>query len=111
MTSIQKKECFLWISTNHFFVLSSSSYYTLFLLVGRNRDYTPTHAPEQLVQEYPQSSYAHFYLGTRYERLGKVNLAINNFKKAIEMEKKTQLPESEKLLVYRINLQDLEKKE
>jgi tetratricopeptide (TPR) repeat protein len=65
---------------------------------------------KKYVQEYPQSSFAHFYLGARYERLGEFNLAIDNFKKAIEMEKKTLLPESEKLIVYRINLQEVEEK-
>ena len=65
---------------------------------------------KKYVQEYPQSSFAHFYLGARHERLGEFNLAIDNFKIAIEMEKKMLLPESEKLIAYRLNLQNVEEK-
>jgi hypothetical protein len=63
---------------------------------------------KRYVQEYPGSSYAHFYLGIRYQSRSDIKSAISCYQKAIEVEKATSDPDSERIIMYEIRLHDVE---
>ncbi len=60
-------------------------------------------------EKYPNSSYAHFILGIRYERLINLPAAERYLLKAIELENNTEEPDSERLLVYNLGLKRIKK--
>lgn len=62
-------------------------------------------------EKYPNSSFAHFILGFRYERLENLKAAEQCMLKAIELEKATDEPDSERLLLYRIRLKAVREKQ
>ena len=61
------------------------------------------------VDVYPESSFAHYRLGRFYHLMGKLELAIKSYQKAIALEKKTLDPDSERLVTYNINLENADK--
>jgi len=62
-------------------------------------------------EKYPNSSYAHFILGFRYERLGNLKVAERCLLKAIELENNRDEPDSERLLSYNLRLKSIKKKQ
>jgi tetratricopeptide (TPR) repeat protein len=62
------------------------------------------------VEAYPESSFAHFRLGRFYHLMGELDSAIKCYRKAIALEMGTPNPDSERLVTYRVNLQNAEKK-
>lgn len=62
---------------------------------------------KEYVKKYPQSSYAYFCLGERYYSIEKYKEAKKCFEKALETENSQDEPDSEKIVVYKIRLQDV----
>ena len=60
-------------------------------------------------QKYPESSYAHYRLGRLHHQSGDFVSAKSSYLKALELEKATSNPDSERIITYTINLQDVEK--
>ena len=65
---------------------------------------------KQYVLNYPKSSWTQLYLGRIYERLDDFESAKNYYRKAIEFEKSNKEPDSERIITFTINLNDLEKR-
>jgi predicted alpha/beta superfamily hydrolase len=65
---------------------------------------------EAYVQEYPESSFAHYYVGTRYLKEQLIELAENQIRKALEIELSQFVPDSEKIFVYNLRMQELTEK-
>ncbi len=59
------------------------------------------------VQEYPESSYAHFYLGVRYQKAQLLELAQEYVQKALEIELGQFVPDSEKIFAYNLRMQEI----
>jgi predicted alpha/beta superfamily hydrolase len=59
------------------------------------------------VQEYPESSYAHYYVGTRYLKAQIIELAIEYVGKALEIELNQFVPDSEKIFAYNLRMQEI----
>ncbi|MHA2425106.1 MAG: alpha/beta hydrolase-fold protein [Candidatus Thorarchaeota archaeon] len=59
------------------------------------------------VQEYPESSYAHYYVGTRYLRAEHTELAEEYVRKALEIESNKFVPDSEKIFAYNLRIQEI----
>ncbi|MFW9964759.1 MAG: alpha/beta hydrolase-fold protein [Candidatus Sifarchaeia archaeon] len=59
------------------------------------------------VQKYPESSYAHYYLGTRYLRAQLIELAEEHVGKALEIESNQFVPDTEKIFVYNLRMQEI----
>ncbi|MFW9815501.1 MAG: alpha/beta hydrolase-fold protein, partial [Candidatus Thorarchaeota archaeon] len=59
------------------------------------------------VQKYPESSYAHYYLGTRYLRAQLIELAEEHVGKALEIESNQFVPDSEKIFAYNLRMQEI----
>ncbi|MFW9870708.1 MAG: alpha/beta hydrolase-fold protein [Candidatus Thorarchaeota archaeon] len=59
------------------------------------------------VQKYPESSYAHYYVGTRYLRAQLIDLAVEYVEKALEIESNQFVPDSEKIFAYNLRMQEL----
>jgi predicted alpha/beta superfamily hydrolase len=64
---------------------------------------------KQYVGAYPKSSYACYRLGRFNHLSGNLEAAKKCYERAIELENKTSHPDSERLIMYRINLNNLEK--
>ncbi len=64
---------------------------------------------KQYVNEFPESSYAHYYLGMRAGAVGELRLAKKSFLKAIEIEESSLEPYSERIVWSNFFLQDIEK--
>jgi len=62
---------------------------------------------KRYLQAYPESSYAHFYLGIRYQSRGDMKSAVSCYQKAIEVEKATSEPDSERIIMYEISLDEV----
>jgi predicted alpha/beta superfamily hydrolase len=62
------------------------------------------------VEAYPDSSFAHYRLGRFYHLKGELEPAIKCYRKAITLEMAAPEPDSERLVTYRINLENAEKK-
>ncbi len=65
---------------------------------------------ETYVQEYPESSYAHYYAGTRYLKEQLIELAEEQVAKALEIESSQFVPDSEKIFIYNLRMQDIAEK-
>ncbi|MHA1958610.1 MAG: alpha/beta hydrolase-fold protein [Candidatus Thorarchaeota archaeon] len=62
--------------------------------------------------EYPESSYAHYYVGVRYLRQQLIDLAEKHIGEALEMESSQLVPDSEKIFLYNFRMQEIaDKKE
>ncbi|MFW9981986.1 MAG: alpha/beta hydrolase-fold protein [Candidatus Thorarchaeota archaeon] len=59
------------------------------------------------VQEYPESSYAHYYVGTRYLKAQLIDLAAEHVGKALEIESNQFVPDSEKIFAYNLRMQEI----
>ncbi len=62
------------------------------------------------VEAYPDSSFANYRLGRFYHLMGEAELAIRCYRKAIDLEMDIPNPDSERLVTYRINLENAEQK-
>jgi len=62
------------------------------------------------VEAYPESSFAHYRLGRFYHLMGELESAIKCYRKAIDLEMETPNPDSERLVTYKINLENAEQK-
>ncbi len=65
---------------------------------------------EAYVQEYPESSYAHYYVGTRYLKEQRIELAEEQIGKALEIESSQFVPDSEKIFIYNLRMQEITEK-
>ncbi len=59
------------------------------------------------VQEYPESSYAHYYVGIRYHKDQLVELAEEQIGIALEIELNQLIPDSEKIFIYNLKMQEI----
>lgn len=59
------------------------------------------------VQEYPESSYAHYYVGTRYLKAQHIELAAEHVERALEIESNQFVPDSEKIFAYNLRMQEI----
>ncbi len=64
---------------------------------------------KEYVNKFPESSYAHYYLGMRAQAVGDFGLAKKSFLKAIEIEESSLEPYSERMIMCNIFLQDIER--
>jgi predicted alpha/beta superfamily hydrolase len=64
---------------------------------------------KKYVRAYPQSSYAYYQLGRFSHMKGNMEIARRCYERAIESENKTSHPDPERLIMYRINLNNAEK--
>jgi predicted alpha/beta superfamily hydrolase len=64
---------------------------------------------KQYVGAYPKSSYAYYRLGRFNHLNGNLEAAKKCYQRAIELENRTLHPDSEWLVMYKINLRDVEK--
>jgi len=64
---------------------------------------------KEYVNKFPESSYAHYYLGLRAKAVGELRLAKKSFLKAIEIEESSLEPYSERIIMCNIFLQDIER--
>ena len=64
---------------------------------------------EEYVTKFPESSYAHYYLGLRAKAAGELLLAKKSFLKAIDIEESSLEPYTERIIISNILLQDIEK--
>jgi predicted alpha/beta superfamily hydrolase len=64
-------------------------------------------AAKTYVQEYPESSYAHYYVGTRYLKAQLIGLAVEYIGKALEIELNQFIPDSEKIFAYNLRMQEI----
>ena len=62
------------------------------------------------LQEYPESSYAHYYVGIRYLKEQLIELAEEHLRKALEIELSHFVPDSEKIFIYNYMMQEIKKK-
>jgi len=64
---------------------------------------------KEYVNKFPESSYAHYYLGLRAKAVGELCLAKKSFLKAIDIEESSLEPYTERIIVSKILLQDIER--
>jgi predicted alpha/beta superfamily hydrolase len=64
---------------------------------------------KEYVNKFPESSYAHYYLGMRANAVGERRLAKKSFLKAIEIEESSLEPYSERIVWSNFFLQEIEK--
>ncbi len=64
---------------------------------------------KEYVNKFPESSYAHYYLGMRANAVGELRLAKKSFLKAIEIEESSLEPYSERIVWSNMFLQDIER--
>ncbi len=62
------------------------------------------------IEVYPESPFAHFGLGRLHQLMGEMESAAECYRKAIAHEMAAPDPDSERLVMYRINLDKAEKK-
>lgn len=79
------------------------------LLSGKNYGETRNIVKKDIA-DYPNSSWAQFYFGRIYERMTDFKSAKTYYRKAIDLEKSQREPDSERMVTFTINLNDLEKK-
>ncbi len=65
---------------------------------------------EAYVQDYPESSYAHYYVGTRYLKEQLIELAEEHIGKALEIESSQFVPDSERIFAYNLRMQEITEK-
>ncbi len=78
------------------------------LLGDKNYDEAKNIAGKYM-SDHPNSSTAQFYLGRIYERMNDFKSAKTYYQKAIDVEKSKREPDSERIVTFTINLNDLEK--
>ncbi len=64
---------------------------------------------KEYANKFPESSYAHYYLGMRAKAVGELSLAEKSFLKAIEIEESSLEPYSERIVWSNYFLQEIEK--
>ncbi len=64
---------------------------------------------KEYVSKFPESSYAHYYLGMRAQAVGDFRLAKKSFLRAIDIEESSLEPYSERIIMCRIFLEDIER--
>jgi predicted alpha/beta superfamily hydrolase len=64
---------------------------------------------KEYVKKFPESSYAHYYLGMRANAVGELSLAKKSFLKAIEIEESSLEPYSERIVWSNYFLQEIER--
>ena len=64
---------------------------------------------KEYVAKFPESSYAHYYLGMRAKAVGELSLAKKSFLKAIDIEESSLEPYSERIVWSNYFLQDIER--
>jgi len=64
---------------------------------------------KEYVDKFPESSYAHYYLGMRAKAVGELSLAKKSFLKAVEIEESSLEPYSERIVWSNMFLQDIER--
>ncbi len=64
---------------------------------------------KEYVNKFPESSYAHYYLGMRAKAVGELRLAKKSFLKAIDIEESSLEPYSERIVWSNFFLQDIER--
>jgi predicted alpha/beta superfamily hydrolase len=64
---------------------------------------------KEYANKFPESSYAHYYLGMRAKAVGELSLAKKSFLKAIEIEESSLEPYSERIVWSNYFLQEIEK--
>jgi predicted alpha/beta superfamily hydrolase len=64
---------------------------------------------KEYVNKFPESSYAHYYLGMRAKAVGELSLAKESFLKAIDIEESSLEPYSERIVWSNFFLQDIER--
>lgn len=64
---------------------------------------------KEYVHRFPESSYAHYYLGLRAKAVGELRLAKESFLKAIDIEESSSEPYTERIIMSKILLQDIDK--
>jgi len=79
-------------------------------LIGEQKFNEALKITKQYVMDYPKSSWTQLYLGRVYECLNDYDSAKNYYQKAIEFEKSNPEPDSERIVTFTINLDDIEKK-
>ena len=79
------------------------------LLSGKNYS-EAKNIVKKYIAEYPNSSWAQLYFGRIYERMADFKSAKTYYQKAIDLEKPQREPDSERIVTFTINLNDLEKK-
>jgi len=62
---------------------------------------------KEYVSKFPESSYAHYYLGMRANAVGELSLAKKSFLKAIEIEESSLEPYSERIVWSNYFLQEI----
>ncbi|MFW9908842.1 MAG: alpha/beta hydrolase-fold protein [Candidatus Thorarchaeota archaeon] len=65
---------------------------------------------ETYVQEYPNSSYAHYCVGNRYLKEQLIELAEDYVRKALEIESSQLVPDSERIFIYNLRMQEIRDK-
>jgi predicted alpha/beta superfamily hydrolase len=73
----------------------------------RGKEPQALEAAKTYLQEYPESSYAHYYVGTRYLRAQLIELAKEFVEKALEIELNQFVPDSEKIFAYNLRMQEI----
>jgi predicted alpha/beta superfamily hydrolase len=63
---------------------------------------------KKYISDYPNSAWTQFYLGRIYERTSDFKSAKIYYQKAIDIEKSKREPDSERIVTFTINLNDLE---
>ena len=79
-------------------------------LIGEQKFNEALKIAKQYFMDYPKSSWTQLYLGRVYECLNDYDSAKNYYQKAIEFEKSNPEPDSERIVTFTINLDDIEKK-
>ncbi len=64
---------------------------------------------KEYVNKFPESSYAHYYLGMRAKAVGQLSLAKKSFLKAIDIEESSLELYSERIVWSNMFLQDIER--
>ena len=75
-----------------------------------DKDYSEAkNIAKKYISDYPNSSWTQFYLGKVYQRMKDFKSAEACYQKAIDLEKSKPEPDSERIVTFTINLNDLEK--
>jgi predicted alpha/beta superfamily hydrolase len=91
--------------------ISEWAYMNLINSLNSNQNYGKAKSiGEKYLSDYPNSSWARFYLGRIYERMNDFKSARTYYQQAIDTERSKREPDSESIVTFTINLHELEKK-